>query len=50
MYRKGQLVASGFGSFPHCRKEEMLMANHIEILKCIYDRFNARDIDGVPTT
>src|SRR5882757_4674861 len=47
MYRKGQLVASGFGSFPHCRKEEMLMANHIEILKCIYDRFNARDIDGV---
>jgi hypothetical protein len=25
----------------------MLMANHIEILKCIYDRFNARDIDGV---
>ena len=36
----------GFRFFPH-RQKGMLMADNIEVLKRIYDRFNARDIDSV---
>ena len=36
----------GFRFFPGVQKG-MLMADNIEVLKRIYDRFNARDIDGV---
>src|ERR1700675_3776227 len=36
-----------FPFFPRLPTKEMLMADNIEVLKRIYDRFNARDIDGV---
>lgn len=37
----------GFRFFPRVSTKGMLMADNIEVLKRIYDRFNARDIDGV---
>ena len=37
----------GFRFFPRVSTKGMLMADNIEVLKRIYDRFNARDIDDV---